>query len=156
MSGVLNLDKSVLGSGLAFAAGYQNAHVANILSGIFIATGQDVAELVESSMGVTFARVRAEGQLEISVTLPCLEIGTVGGGTELSYAQQSLNLMGCAGSGDPPGTHAYKFAEITAGACLAGELSLLACLAEGRLAQATLMYRHRGQPSEESVLRDSS
>ena len=129
------LRKNWLGSGLAHAYGL-NAHVANIVAAIFIATGQDCAQVVESSMAITTAEVTPEGDLYISITMPSLEVGTVGGGTGLPTQREALALMSCAGPGNPPGSNAKKFAEIVAAACLAGELSLLSALAAGHLAQA--------------------
>ncbi|RLF21433.1 MAG: hydroxymethylglutaryl-CoA reductase (NADPH) [Thermoprotei archaeon] len=127
--------KNWLGSGLAHAYGL-NAHVANIVAAVFIATGQDCAQVVESAMAITTAEVTPEGDLYVSITMPSLEIGTVGGGTGLPTQREALALMGCAGPGDPPGSNAKKFAEILASACLAGELSLMSALAAGHLAQA--------------------
>jgi hydroxymethylglutaryl-CoA reductase (NADPH) len=127
--------KNLLGSGLAHAYGL-NAHVANIVAAMFIATGQDCAQVVESSMAITTAEVTSEGDLYVSVTMPSLEVGTVGGGTGLPTQREALAIMGCAGPGNPPGSNAKKFAEIVAAACLAGEVSLLSALAAGHLAQA--------------------
>ncbi|MCX8142387.1 MAG: hydroxymethylglutaryl-CoA reductase (NADPH) [Candidatus Nezhaarchaeota archaeon] len=127
--------KNLLGSGLAHAYGL-NAHAANIVAAIFIATGQDCAQVVESSMAITTAEVTPEGDLYISITMPSLEIATVGGGTGLPTQREALAIMGCAGPGNPPGSNAKKFAEILASACLAGELSLLSALSAGHLAQA--------------------
>jgi len=136
------LAKHLVGSAIALAPGYQNSHVANILAGVFVATGQDVAQLVESSMGIVLAEPEADGSLYISITLPCLEVGTVGGGTQHPYAKRSLKLMECLGSAKKAGAQSRKLAEIIAGTCLAGELSLLASLAEGTLARAH--HKHRG------------
>ena len=130
----VNLAKNLLGSAAAGSLSF-NAHYANIIAAIFIATGQDVAQVVESSMGYTWTEVR-DGDLYISVTLPSLEVGTVGGGTRLPTQREALSLMGVAGGGDPPGVNALKFAEIVAAAVLAGELNLLAALAAGHLARA--------------------
>ena len=129
------LRKNLLGSGLAHAYGL-NAHVANIVAAIFIATGQDCAQVVESSMAITTAEVTPEGDLYVSITMPSLEVGTIGGGTGLPTQREALAIMGCAGPGDPPGSNVKKFAEIVASACLAGEVSLLSALAAGHLAQA--------------------
>ena len=131
---LVNRIKNLLGSARAGSLSY-NAHYANIIAAIFIATGQDVAQVVESSMGYTWTEVR-DGDLYISVTLPSLEVGTVGGGTRLPTQREALALLGVAGGGDPPGTNARKFAEIVAATVLAGELSLLAALAAGHLAEA--------------------
>ncbi|MCX8196591.1 MAG: hydroxymethylglutaryl-CoA reductase (NADPH) [Acidilobaceae archaeon] len=130
----VNSAKNLLGSAAAGSVSF-NAHYANIVAAIFLATGQDAAQVVESSMGYTWTEMRGE-DLYISVTLPSLEVGTVGGGTRLPTQREALSLMGAAGSGDPPGANALKFAEIVASAVLAGELNLLAAIAAGHLARA--------------------
>jgi hydroxymethylglutaryl-CoA reductase (NADPH) len=130
----VNVRKNLIGSALAHSYGF-NAHFANIIAAIFIATGQDVAQVVESSMGITSTEPRDEG-LYISVFLPSLEVGTVGGGTGLPTQREALALLGVAGPGNPPGTNALKFAEIIAAAVLAGELNLLIALARNELASA--------------------
>ncbi|ABM81353.1 hydroxymethylglutaryl-CoA reductase (NADPH) [Hyperthermus butylicus] len=130
----VNRVKNLLGTARAGSFSL-NAHFANIIAAIFIATGQDVAQVVESSMGYTWTEVR-NGDLYISVTLPSLEVGTVGGGTRLPTQREALALMGVAGGGDPPGSNARKFAEIVAATVLAGELNLLAALAANELARA--------------------
>lgn len=130
----VNIAKNLVGSALAHSYGF-NAHFANIIAAIFIATGQDVAQVVESSMGIVTTEPREEG-LYISVYLPSLEVGTVGGGTGLPTQREALQLLGVAGPGDPPGTNALKFAEIVAAAVLAGELNLLVALSRNELASA--------------------
>ncbi|ABL87990.1 3-hydroxy-3-methylglutaryl-coenzyme A reductase [Pyrobaculum islandicum DSM 4184] len=130
----VNVEKNLIGSALAHSYGF-NAHFANIIAAIFIATGQDVAQVVESSMGITTTEPREEG-LYISVFLPSLEVGTVGGGTGLPTQREALELLGVAGPGNPPGTNALKFAEIVASAVLAGELNLLLALTRNELASA--------------------
>ncbi len=131
----VNMRKNMLGSTAAHAYGH-NAHFANVITAIFIATGQDVAQVVESSMGITWTEPLENGDLYISVTLPSLEVGTVGGGTWLPTQREALQLLGVYGSGDPPGSNAVKFAEIIGAAVLAGELNLLIALARGELAKA--------------------
>lgn len=130
----VNIRKNLLGSALAHSYGF-NAHFANIIAAIFIATGQDAAQVVESSMGITSTERREDG-LYISVYLPSLEVGTVGGGTGLPTQREALELLGAAGSGNPPGANAAKLAEIIAAAVLAGELNLLIALARNELASA--------------------
>ena len=137
------LRKDLLGSAQAGAYGY-NAHFANIIAAIFIATGQDVAQVVESSMGFTWAEVTENGDLYFSVTLPSLEVGTVGGGTRLPTQREALQILGVAGPGDPPGINALKFAEIVAAAVLAGELNLTIALARNELAQAHIKLGRGG------------
>ncbi|CAD6191788.1 unnamed protein product [Caenorhabditis auriculariae] len=120
--------KLQIGSSRAGCLGGSNAHSANIVSAIFIATGQDAAQVVSSSMCSTQMNVTEEGQLYVSVTMPCLEIGTVGGGTILPPQKTCLKLMDCAGPATVPGEHTKKLAEIIAGTVLAGEISLMAAL----------------------------
>ncbi|HDI74984.1 MAG: hydroxymethylglutaryl-CoA reductase (NADPH) [Thermoprotei archaeon] len=141
----VNVRKNLLGSARAFSLGF-NAHFANIIAAIFIATGQDCAQIVESSMGITWTEVR-DGNLYISVTLPSLEVGTVGGGTRLPTQREALRILGCEGSGDPPGSNALKLAEIIAAAVLAGELNLLAVLASRTLAKAHIKLGRKGKNS---------
>ena len=132
----VNKVKNLLGSARAGSISF-NAHYANIIAAIFIAAGQDVAQVVESSIGYTWTEVRS-GDLYISVTLPSLEVGTVGGGTWLPTQREALEILSIYGGGNPVGTNAKKFAEIVASAVLAGELSLLAALSAGHLAKAHL------------------
>lgn len=132
----VNRAKNLLGSAVAGSLGGFNAHIANIVAAVFLATGQDMAQVVESSMGYTWAEVRSDGSLYISVTLPSLEVGTVGGGTRLPTQREALALLGAAGGGNPPGANARKLAEIIAATVLAGELNLLAALAANELARA--------------------
>ena len=81
----------------ANAIGY-NAQYANGLTAIFIATGQDVANVVNASCGVTIFELQPEG-LYVSLTLPALSVATVGGGTGLPTQREALSIMGCHGGG---------------------------------------------------------
>ncbi len=105
----------------AFMAGSVNngAHFANGITAVFIACGQDVANVAESSAGFTFAELNANGDYYFSVTIPSLIVATYGGGTGLATQQECLNVMGCTGKGS-----VNKFAEIIAATVLCGELSL--------------------------------
>lgn len=125
---------TMLGHLQANAIGY-NGHMANGLAAIFIACGQDVANIVNSAVGITNFEVTAEGDLYASVTLPSLTVATVGGGTQLGTNRECLEMLGCAGSG-----HAAKFAEIIAATILAGELSMGAAIASGEFVQAHETY----------------
>ena len=98
-------------------------HSVNGLAALFIATGQDVACLAESSAAITYSEITPEGDLYGSVTLPSLVVGTVGGGTGLPTQRECLELMGCYGDGKVD-----KLAEIMAGVVAAGELSLAAAI----------------------------
>jgi hydroxymethylglutaryl-CoA reductase (NADPH) len=109
----------------AFMSGANNngAHSANAITAIFIATGQDVANVAESSAAVTYAELTKEGDLYLSITIPSLIVATHGGGTGLPTQRESLAMMGCTGRGK-----VNKLAEIIAGVVLAGELSLGAAI----------------------------
>ncbi|HJJ28258.1 MAG TPA: hydroxymethylglutaryl-CoA reductase (NADPH) [Methanocorpusculum sp.] len=124
-----NTRKNLTGSIRAASFG-ANAHAANVIAALFIACGQDPAHVVEASTCITTADA-VEGGVYVSVTLPSLPVGTVGGGTNLSTQAECLALLGCIGDGK-----ARKFAEIAAAAVLAGELSLLGALAAQHLGKA--------------------
>lgn len=124
--------KTQVGSARAASLG-ANAHVANVVAALFLATGQDVAQVVEASSSFTTMEER-DGDLYASVTLPALELGTVGGGTGLPTQREALEMLGVAGGGD--GDNAREFAEVAAAAALAGELSLHAALASDSLDSA--------------------
>ncbi len=98
-------------------------HVANGLTALFIACGQDVACISESSVGVTRMQVTPDGDLYVALTLPSLIVGTVGGGTGLPTQKECLEMLGCTGQGS-----ARKFAEICCAVALAGEISIAAAM----------------------------
>ena len=98
-------------------------HSANAITAIFIATGQDVANVAESSAGILYAELTPAGDLYISITIPSLIVATYGGGTGLPTQRESLELLGVYGV-----NKVEKFAEIVAGAVLAGEISLAAAI----------------------------
>lgn len=125
----VNYAKNLVGSAIAGSYGY-NAHYANMVAAIFLATGQDPAHVVEGSLGITSAE-NDNGDLYFSVTLPDLPVATVGGGTRLETAVESLNLLNAKGS-----NKVNRYASIVAGIVLAGELSLVGALAAGHLARA--------------------
>ena len=130
----VNERKTLLGSARAGTLG-ANAHAANVLAAVYLATGQDPAQVVEGSSAYTTASAR-DGDLYFSTTLPAVEIGTVGGGTALPTQNEALELLGVAGGGEPAGTNAQELAEVIAGLVLAGELSLHAALASRHLEEA--------------------
>ena len=132
--------KHFVGSSIAGANGYNNAHCANIVAGVFAATGQDLAQIVESSMAITYAESTKAG-LYMSLLMPSLEVGTVGGGTGLPYAQRHLAMMDCTPDVAGDGASSRRLAEIIVAGCMAGELSLLACLAENKLGSVTKSLR---------------
>lgn len=122
--------KCVYGSMMSGSLG-SNAHFANMLSALFIACGQDPAHVVEGSMGVTTTQLHKKG-LTVSIYVPSLVVGTVGGGTTLPSQKEALTLLGVSGGNG--GRNALAFAEIVGGVLLAGEISLLAALSQGVLA----------------------
>jgi len=119
-----------------------NGHFANALTALFLACGQDVACVSEASVGISNAEVTPEGDFYLSVTLPNMIVGTVGGGCGLPTQRECLEIMGCYGSGK-----SGKFAEICATAVLAGEISLLAAVASGNFARAHNIFG-RNRPKE--------
>jgi hydroxymethylglutaryl-CoA reductase (NADPH) len=102
------------------------AHAANGLAALFIATGQDAANVAESHAAITYAQLRENGDYYWSVTLPSLIVATYGGGTGLGTQRECLELMDCYGMGK-----SHKFAEICAAVVLAGETSLTAAIVRG-------------------------
>ena len=125
---------TMLGHLQANATGY-NGHYANGLCAIFIACGQDVANVVNSAVGITNFEVTEGGDLYASVTLPSLTVATVGGGTGLGTNRECLEMLGCAGGG-----RAAKFAEIISATLLAGEISMAAAIASGEFVEAHETY----------------
>ncbi len=124
---------TLVGHLMANAIGY-NAQFANGLTAMFIALGQDVANVVNSSCGVTNFEL-GDGGIYVSLTLPALSIATVGGGTALGTQRECLEMVGCSGSG-----HSKKLAEIVAAALLGGEISMGAAIASGEFAAAHEQY----------------
>lgn len=119
--------KIQIGSAMAGSMGF-NGHFANCVAAIFAATGQDLAHVVEGSLGVTTAEVLDSGDLYFSIYLPSLVCGTVGGGIHLPSQQEALNLMGVK--------DVLQYSQAVSAAILSCELSLIASLAEGTLAKA--------------------
>ncbi len=109
----------------AFLAGANNSglHAANGIAAMFIATGQDAANVSESSAGILYSELTEEGDLYLSITLPSLIIATCGGGTGLGTQAECLAMLGCAGPGK-----SQKFAEIVGAVVLAGEISLASAI----------------------------
>ncbi|KAK6277526.1 hypothetical protein POUND7_017849 [Theobroma cacao] len=138
----LNMLKNLAGSAVAGALGGFNAHASNIVSAIFIATGQDPAQNVESSHCITMMEAVNDGKdLHVSVTMPSIEVGTVGGGTQLASQSACLNLLGVKGASKGlPGANSRLLATIVAGSVLAGELSLMAAIADGQLVKSHMKY----------------
>ncbi|KAG9840633.1 3-hydroxy-3-methylglutaryl-CoA reductase 2, partial [Aureobasidium melanogenum] len=143
----LNVSKNLIGSAMAGSIGGFNAHAANIVTAIFLATGQDPAQNVESSNCITVMK-NLHGNLQISVSMPCIEVGTIGGGTVLEPQAAMLDLLGVRGAHPTnPGDNARQLARIVAAGVLAGELSLCAALAAGHLVRAHMAHNRSAAPS---------
>ncbi|WP_405498502.1 hydroxymethylglutaryl-CoA reductase [Nocardia sp. NBC_00511] len=120
----LNVRKNLLGSVVAGGIRTANAHFANMLLGFYLATGQDAANIVEGSQGITLAEDR-DGDLYFSCTLPNLIVGSVGNGKSLDFVEDNLIALGCR-DGAQVGDGARRLAVLVAATVLCGELSLLA------------------------------
>ena len=109
----------------AFLSGANNngAHSPNGITAMFIATGQDVANVSESSAGILYTELTTEGDLYMSLTIPSLIVATYGGGTGLATQRECLEILGCWGKGK-----VKKLAEVIAAVALAGEISLGAAI----------------------------
>ncbi|WPH01680.1 Hypothetical protein R9X50_00453200 [Acrodontium crateriforme] len=143
----LNISKNLIGSAMAGSIGGFNAHAANIVTAIFLATGQDPAQNVESSNCITVMK-NLHGSLQISVSMPCIEVGTIGGGTVLEPQGAMLDLLGVRGAHlTNPGDNARQLAKIVAAGVLAGELSLCSALAAGHLVNAHMAHNRSAAPS---------
>ena len=112
----------------SFMAGSSStgAHAANGIAAVFIATGQDAANVAESSSSIIFADVDEAGNYYLSITLPSLIVASYGGGTGLPTQQECLNILDCNGAGK-----VHKLAEIIGATVLAGEVSLMSAVLAG-------------------------
>uniref|UniRef100_A0A8C1D723 3-hydroxy-3-methylglutaryl-coenzyme A reductase n=1 Tax=Cyprinus carpio carpio TaxID=630221 RepID=A0A8C1D723_CYPCA len=139
----VNINKNLVGSAMAGSIGGYNAHAANIVAAIYIACGQDPAQTVGSSNCITI--MEASGptgeDLYISCTMPSIELGTVGGGTNLPPQQACLQMLGVLGaSQECPGENARQLAKVVSATVLAGELSLMAALTAGHLVKSHMTH----------------
>jgi hydroxymethylglutaryl-CoA reductase (NADPH) len=107
-------------------AAYSGAHSANGIAALFIATGQDEANVAESHAGITYGQLLENGDYYWSVTLPAVICATYGGGTGLPSQRECLEMLDCYGAGK-----ADKFAEIVAAVVLAGDVSLTSAVLAG-------------------------
>jgi len=109
----------------AFISGANNngLHSPNGITALFIATGQDVANVSEGSAGIIYSEITPDGDFYLSITIPSLIVATHGGGTALATQRECLELLGCFGKGK-----VNKLAEIVAGVVLAGEISLASAI----------------------------
>jgi hydroxymethylglutaryl-CoA reductase (NADPH) len=98
-------------------------HSPNAIAAMFIATGQDAANVAEGTSGILYLELTPEKDLYVSITIPSLIVATHGGGTGLPTQRECLQVLGCLGPGK-----VCKLAEIIAGVVLAGEISLAAAI----------------------------
>lgn len=121
----------------SFLSGVNNngAHSANAITALFIATGQDVANVAESSAAIVYSEITPQGDYYYSITLPSLIVATYGGGTALATQRECLELLGCYGQ-----DKVRKFAEIVAATVLCGELSLATAIASEDWVQSHEQY----------------
>jgi hydroxymethylglutaryl-CoA reductase (NADPH) len=108
---------------LLSGANNNGLHSANGITAMFIATGQDVANVAESSAGLLYVELTPAQDLYVSITIPSLIVATHGGGTHLATQRECLEMLGCTGRGT-----VNKLAEIIGGVVLAGELSLASAI----------------------------
>lgn len=138
----LNQSKNLLGSIMAGSIGGFNAHAANIVAAMFIACGQDPAQVVTSSNCLTWLETTGpeKRDLYMSCTMYSLEVGTIGGGTKLTAQKACLGMLGISDNSPKtvPGENSYKLAQIICSTVLAGELSLMSALATNDLVHSHL------------------
>lgn len=125
----LNMQKNMLGSILAGSICSGNAHYANMLSAVFLPLGQDIANIVEGSQGITYCKVNEDGDLYFSVNLPNIICGVIGNGKNIDFVKENLKLIGCLDDDYKPITNASeRMSAIIACIVLCGELSLMSAL----------------------------
>jgi len=152
----LNMSKNLVGSALAGSVGGFNAHASNVVTALFLATGQDGAQNVESATCLTLMELEHNipdvhdpkntcgPGIVMSVTMPSVEVGTVGGGTSLPAQAACLELLGLKGSNaERPGANAETLARVVAGSVLAGELSLMSALTTNDLLNSHLKLNRK-------------
>jgi hydroxymethylglutaryl-CoA reductase (NADPH) len=140
----LNISKNLIGSALAGSIGGNNAHASNIVTAIFMACGQDPAQNVASSNCMTLFEETEDGDLYMTVTMPSIEVGTVGGGTGLPAQSACLEMLGIRGANnEEPGKNAQTLARVVCATVMAGELSLMSAIASGDLLKAHLKHNRK-------------
>lgn len=139
----LYVKKNLIGSIAAGSLHSANAHFANLLLATYLATGQDAANIVEGSQGMTYVTQQGE-DLYFSVALPNVIVGTVGHGKDIAFVQHNLRQLGCLSSA-APGANGRRLAAIVTATVLCGELSLMAALTrQGELMRAHKAFERRG------------
>lgn len=157
----LNIKKNLLGSIISGGVASANAHYANVLLAFYLATGQDAANIVEGSQGVTHTEIK-DGHLYFSVTLPNIIVGTVGNGKEFDFVQKNLLDLGCLPaksinnrSVQITGESARRLAAIAGATVLCSELSLLASQTKrGALTRSHMLLERRQKNKNKVLLND--
>ena len=152
----LNYSKNFVGSAVAGSIGGNNAHASNIVTAMFLATGQDPAQNVESSNCMTMMEAttdeNGEEALYMSVTMPSLEVGTVGGGTALPGQAACLDLLGVRGANmENPGDNSRLLARVIGAGVMAGELSLMSALSVNHLIKSHMALNRKSTPPTAST-----
>ena len=125
----LNIKKNLIGSTLAGSLCSANAHYANMLASIYLPLGQDIANIVEGSQGITHCEVNDNDELYFSVNLPNIICGCVGNGKDLDFVKENLKLIGCLDENYKVIDYASeRMAKIICAVVLCGELSLMSAL----------------------------
>lgn len=130
----INIKKNYQGSALAGTIGGNNSHAANIVGGIFLSTGQDIAQIGTSSMCMLNIEEKDEG-LYVSLRMPCVELATIGGGTSLTPQKHYIRMMDIE--------DASELASVIGGCVIAGELSLLTALVQNQLVSAHMSLNRK-------------
>lgn len=135
--------KNMAGSAMAGSIGGNNAHAANMVTAIFIATGQDPAQNITSSNCSTNMELHGDNcnDLYITCTMPSLEVGTVGGGTVLPGQSACLDVLGVRGAHQThPAENSKQLARIICATVMAGEISLMAALVNSDLVKSHMKH----------------
>lgn len=135
--------KNMAGSAMAGSIGGNNAHAANMVTAIFIATGQDPAQNITSSNCSTNMELHSENpnDLYMTCTMPSLEVGTVGGGTVLPGQSACLEMLGVKGAHSThPAENSKQLARVICATVMAGELSLMAALVNSDLVKSHMKH----------------
>ena len=137
----LNTNKNLLGGLLAGGVRSANAHYANSLLATYLATGQDAANIVEGSQGITVVEVTPQGDCYFSVNLPNVIVGTIGHGKQHPEIQTHLKNLACLPDPNAPGASSLRLAEIIAATVLCSELSLMAAQTnQGELTKSHMLF----------------
>lgn len=140
----INTIKNLKGSSLSGTIGGNNAQAANYVAGIFLATGQDLGQVIESSNCLTSISESEEDkngrkECRISCSMPSIEVGTIGGGTKLPSQKGCLELLSLYGSSNLPSEKPKILSEIVCSTVLCGEISLLGSLCANDLVKAHMV-----------------